>query len=236
MEYVLITGASRGIGLALVEQYLEAGNFYVFATCRTPETASDLQALVNNDPDHASLIQLDISDVASIESSLATVSEKTDTLDILINNGAVLPRTDETRTFGHLEMNALNDMMQVNAVAPLIVTQAYAPLLEKSNHARVIMVSSEMGSMQWTKSGGTYGYRMSKAAMNMTARTLAMDTNLANAIVITTHPGNVITKMSGLKTGLMPRESAEGLFKVIEALTADDNGKFYQWDGTEHIW
>jgi len=236
MQNVLITGANRGIGFALVQEYLEAGDFYVFASCRTPQTATELQELVEAHPDKASLVQLDISDMASIESSLDTLSTKTDVLDILINNGAVLPRTDETLKFGHLKMDALTEMMQINSVAPLIVTQTYAHLLEKSANPRVIMVSSEMGSMQWTKSGGTYGYRMSKAAMNMTARTLAMDENLANPIVITTHPGNVITKMSGLETGLMPRESASGLFKVINSLTADDNGKFYQWDGSEHIW
>lgn len=236
MEYVLITGANRGIGFGLVQEYLEAGDFYVFASCRTPETATDLQGLVGAYPDNVSLIQLDIADVTSIESSLATVSAKTEVLDILINNGAVLPRTDETLTFGHLEMDALTEMMQINAVAPLIVTQTYAHLLERSTNPRVIMVSSEMGSMQWTKSGGTYGYRMSKAAMNMTVRTLAMDENLINLIVITTHPGNVITAMSGLTTGMMPRESASGLFKVINSLTPDDNGKFYQWDGSEHVW
>lgn len=236
MEYVLITGTSRGIGLALVQEYLEAGDFYVFATCRTPDTADDLQALVKSYPDHASILPLDIADVNSIEASLQAVSAKTDVLDILINNGAVLPRTDTTLTFGKLDMNALTEMMQINTVAPLIVTQSYAPLLKNSANARVVMVSSEMGSMQWTKSGGTYGYRMSKAGMNMTARTLAMDENLPNAIVITTHPGNVITAMSGLATGMMPSESAQGLFKVINTLTADDNGKFYQWDGSEHIW
>jgi len=133
-------------------------------------------------------------------------------LDVLINNGAIMPRTDETRNFGDLDMDALTYMMKVNAVAPLIVTQVYTDLLNQSENPRVIMVSSEMGSMQWTTSGGAYGYRMSKAAMNMTARALAMDTNLSDVIVITTHPGNVITAMSGLKTGLEPRESASGLF------------------------
>lgn len=236
MEYVLITGASRGIGLGLVAAYLDAGDYYVFATCRTPENATDLQALVDSHPENASLNQLDIADVTSIESCLQAVQEKTDTLDILINNGAVMPRTTETRDFGELDMNALTDMMQVNAVAPMIVTQAFTPLLEKSDNPRVIMVSSEMGSMQWTTSGGAYGYRMSKAAMNMSARALAMDKNLSGAIVITTHPGNVITKMSGLTSGLQPRESADGLFKLIASLTESDNGKFYQWDGREHVW
>ena len=87
-----------------------------------------------------------------------------------------------------------------------------------------------------TKSGGAYGYRMSKATMNMTARALAMDVTIPNIIAITTHPGNVITKMSGLKTGLMPRESASGLFNVISLLTAEDSGKFYKWNGEEHVW
>ena len=236
MKYILITGASRGIGLALVQEYLEADGFYVFATCRAPETASDLQTLVNLYPDNAELIQLDISDMASISASVSVVSAKTNALDVLINNGAIYPPSEGTRTFGALNMDELTDVMQVNAVAPLIVTQSYADLLRKSNNPRVVMVSSEMGSMQWTKSGGSYAYRMSKAAMNMTARTLAMDEKFANAIVITTHPGNVITKMSGLTTGMMPRESASGLVKLIASLTLSDNGKFYQWDGSEHIW
>lgn len=236
MEYVLITGTSRGIGLALVEEYLSAGDFYVFATCRTPEQATELQAVVNAHLDCASLIPMDISDMESIEACVDAVSEKTDTLDILVNNGAIYPRTDGTRHFGDLDMDELTEVMQVNAVAPLIVTQVYAPMLKKSNNPRVVMVSSEMGSMQWTSSGGSYGYRMSKAAMNMTARTLAMDENLPDAIVITTHPGNVQTVMSGLTVGMMPPESAQGLFKVISGLTADDKGKFFKWNGEEHIW
>lgn len=236
MEYILITGTSRGIGLALVAEYLSAGDYYVFATCRTPETASDLQAVVNAHPDRVSLIPLDISDMGSIEVCMNAVSQITDTLDILVNNGAVYPRTDGTRHFGALDMDGLTEVMQVNAVAPLIVTQAIAPMLKKSKNPRVVMVSSEMGSMQWTSSGGSYGYRMSKAAMNMTARTLAMDENLPDVIVITTHPGNVQTVMSGLTVGMMPPESAQGLFKVISGLTADDNGKFFKWNGEEHIW
>lgn len=236
MEYVLITGASRGIGLGLVQKYLEDGNFHVFATCRTPDTAPDLQTLVASYPETVSLIQLDISDLASITASVKAVQDKTDVLDILINNGAIMPPTRETRQFGELDMNALNEMMTVNAVAPLIVTQAYADLLGNSDNPRVVMVSSEMGSMQWTTSGGAYGYRMSKAAMNMTARTLAMDETTSKWIVITTHPGNVVTKMSGLKTGLSPLESASGLLQVITGLTNEDNGKFYQWNGTEHVW
>ena len=236
METVLITGANRGIGLGLVQEYLDAGNTYIFASCRNPNTATDLQILADAHPDHACVIQLDISDEASIKTSVKAVSQKTDILDVLINNGAIMPRTHETRQFGELNMDALTDMMKVNAVAPLIVTQAYAQLLEKSDNPRVVMVSSEMGSMQWTKSGGAYGYRMSKAAMNMTTRTLAMDANIPNMVIITTHPGNVQTVMSGLKTGLMPRESASGLVKVIRSLSAEDNGKFYQWDGSEHVW
>jgi len=236
MEYILITGASRGIGLGLVQEYLESGDAYVFASCRNPDTANDLQTLAQTYPNHVHVIQLDISDNESIKASLQAVLEKTEVLDILINNGAIMPRTNETRQFGELDMDALTDMMKVNAVAPLIVTQTYANLLKNSAHPRVVMVSSEMGSMQWTTSGGAYGYRMSKAAMNMTARTLAMDANIPKLIVITTHPGNVQTVMSGLKTGLLPRESAHGLVKVITSLTTEDSGKFYQWDGEEHMW
>lgn len=236
LQTILITGASRGIGLALVEQYLNAGDFYVFATCRNPENADELQTLVKAYPDNVSLIRLDISDVESIQSSLQAVSAQTDTLDILVNNGAIYPRNDETRTFGALELEALTQVMAVNGVAPLIVTQAYAPLLKNAENPRVIMVSSEMGSLHWTSSGGSYGYRMSKAAMNMAARTLAMDSKLSNITIITTHPGNVQTVMSGLKTGMMPDESASGLFKLISNLSHLDNGKFYKWNGEEHAW
>jgi len=236
MEKILITGANRGVGFEITRQYLQAGNIHIIATCRNPDTATELQALAQQHPNHLDVVQLDINDSKSIEASMQAVEGVVESLDVLINNAGINPRGETHSRLSQLESDAIEHVITTNAVAPLLVTQAYRHLLKKGNNPRVVMVSSQMGSLEWTRSGGSYAYRMSKAAMNMSVRTLASDSGMSGITVVTTHPGWVRTDMGGSGADISPQESASGLIKVISSLTSSDNGKFYKWNGEEHVW
>lgn len=236
MERILITGANRGVGLELTKQYIKAGHVHIIATCRNPDTASELNNLAQQYPNHLDVVKLDINDSASIEQSIYDIEGAVASLDVLINNAGIKPGSQADSRLGTLESSEMQQVITTNAIAPLLVTQAYLHLLKKGNNPRVVMVSSQMGSMDWTKSGGSYAYRMSKAAMNMAARTLASDGGMSGITVVTTHPGWVRTDMGGSGADISPQESAAGLIKVIQKLDQSDNGKFYKWNGEEHRW
>ncbi len=234
MQQILITGANRGIGFELARQYVKRGDVHVFATCRKPDKATTLQELAVVNPDRMTVIQLDVGDEMSITEAERAVSRHIDGLDVLINNAGINP--EKARPFGQLEAQAVSHVISVNAVAALIVVQEFASLLSKGGNPRVVMISSGMGSLELNKSGGSYAYRMSKAAMNMAARTLAMELLSRGIVTVTMHPGWVQTDMGGKNAPIMPEQSARGILQVIDSLTTEDNGEYIQWDGKRLPW
>ena len=236
MQTILITGANRGIGLELTRQFLLQGDVRVFATCRTPERADELKALSERDASQVTVLQLDINDESSVSAAVKLIATEVRALDLLINNAGIAPRGDhQSRDMGDLSAADLSEVIITNAVGPLIVTQACRDLLKAGDDPRVVMISSSMGSLQ-RAGGSSYGYRMSKAAMNMAARVLAYDTSMTGIITITANPGWVKTDMGGPSANLTPEQSASALLALIDRLTPSDNGKFFQYDGTEIPW
>lgn len=234
MQNILITGANRGVGLALVKQYIQAGDVKIFAGCRTPDNAGELSTLASNND--VVVVQLDINDSNSIDASVKAVEAHTDSLDVLINNAGIFPKSDhQSNSLGNLSAEDVGEVVTTNSVSPLIVSQAYRHLLKNGNNPCLVMISSQMGSLERGGSG-SYAYRMSKASMNMAARVLSSDSEMSGITVITTHPGWVQTDMGGSGAAITPTESASGLKSVIDGLTSADNGKFYRWDGSEHPW
>lgn len=236
MSKILITGANRGVGFELTKQYIIAGHVHVFATCRNPNNASDLNTLSQQHPDNLTVVQLDINDESSIAASVKVVEAKTDALDILINNAGIFPKgSHQSRDLGSLSAADVGEVITTNSVSPLIVTQAYRHLLKKGSNPRCVMISSQMGSLI-NASSGSYAYRMSKASMNMAARLLANDSGMSGIITVTTHPGWVQTDMGGSSASITPTESATGLIQLIDGLSQSDNGMFYKWNGDNHVW
>lgn len=234
MQRVLITGTNRGLGLELVRQYAEAGD-RVFATCRRPDEASELQALAQAHP-NITILPLDVADDTQFAALAQTLSAQTDGLDVVLHNAGINPRVPEARELGTLTADAIREQVQTNAIGPLLLTQALLPLIQKGQNSIVVMMSSQMGSMQWKQKGGGYAYSMSKSAMNMAARTLAYDLRSQRIRSITLHPGWVITDMGGEEAELTPRESASSIRELIGKVTLEDSGSFYKWDGTPHVW
>ncbi|MCY4540655.1 MAG: SDR family oxidoreductase [Chloroflexi bacterium] len=234
MQRILITGSNRGIGLELVRQYLGDGDVDLFATCRNPEQAQQLQELAHVYDGLIRVVQLEINDEDSIAAAVQAVAARVEGLDLLINNAGI-GGDDHARIMGQLTASEVGRVIATNAVSPLIVTQSFRGLLKRGLNPRVVMISSGLGSLQ-REVGGSYAYRMSKAAMNMAARVLAFDEAMDGVTTATVNPGWVQTDMGGPNAALKPEESASALRALFKRLTPGDSGKFFQYDGSELPW
>ena len=241
MATVMITGGNRGIGLEMVKRYL-AREDTVIATYREESRAQEILALETRGYDPIIPVQLEVRDQASIEACFAEVSSRTDTLDLLVNNAGMgdysvdLGDPAAHKDFGHLRAEALLDVLHVNAVAPVMVTQAFVRLMEWADEPKVAHMSSQMGSIGLRGDSGYYSYSASKTALNMLGRIISHDLASMGIVSVMLHPGWVKTSMGGPEAPLSIEESVDGLIKVIDGLTAEDNGKFLDYKGTELPW
>ena len=218
---ILITGANRGIGYALSKNYVEQGD-KVFAVCR-----KSTQAL----RDLSGITVIDVIDVTD-DQKLDVLKNILDNinLDIIINNAGVM--TEEV--FGEIESKDLVHQFIVNAVAPLKLTQALRKSL--STGSKVIFITSRMGSASDNTSGGYYGYRMSKSALNSAGVSLAQDLKPDNISVIMLHPGFVQTDLVGNQGDISAAESAKNLIKRIGQLNIEHSGEFWHANGEQLPW
>lgn len=220
MATTLVTGANRGIGLELCRQ-LKARGDEVIAVCR--KGSAELDALhVRIEPG------IDVSDSASITQlakRLAGVK-----IDVLINNAGVL----HTESLDRMRFDDIEKQFEINALGPLRVTMALLPLLHDGS--KVVIITSRMGSIGDNGSGGYYGYRMSKAAVNAAGVSLAHDLKGRGIAVGLLHPGMVATELTG-KNGIPTQDAAHALVQRIDALTLASSGRFtHAGTGEELPW
>lgn len=230
---VLITGTSRGLGLEFTRQYLERGD-RVFAMLRHPGESKELDALAAKFPERLTQIAGDVTDDPSIEAARAKVASATGALDILINNAGTYPKSGGG--LADLDLAEIRSVYDVNAVGPLRVTRAFLALLKKGSGPRVIGITSLMGSIEDNSSGGSWAYRMSKAALNMANRNLAIDLRGDGIACVVLHPGWVRTDMGGPNAPLTPQESVASMIRTIDALTPEKSGGFYDREGQPLPW
>lgn len=229
---VVVTGAARGIGLELVKQCL-AREARVVAGVRSPEKADDLRAVAAAHPRRGYVFPLDVTSDESVRKFVELMrAAGLDRVDVLINNAGIY--VDEDATLETLESSTLLETLNTNTVGPVRVTRALLPLLRQSPQARIATLSSLMGSIADNAGGGSYAYRMSKAAVNMFVKTLAIEER--DLIALTLHPGWVKTDMGGARAPLAADKSAEGLVTVIETATLGDSGRFFNHAGRELPW
>jgi NAD(P)-dependent dehydrogenase (short-subunit alcohol dehydrogenase family) len=224
---VLITGANRGIGLELARQYHAAG-WNVIGTARDPDAAKELEGLGED----VSVAALDVTDRGSIQSLAKWLGDRP--IDLLINNAGVGDGGESS--VPKIDAKKLAHVMQVNAIGPMLVTQALLPSLRAGKGRLIVSVTSVLGSIEDNTGGGYYGYRESKAALNMFMRSLAAELRSEKFICIPIHPGWVQTDMGGPGATLTPAESVAGIRKVIERLKPEDSGKFWSFDGSSLPW
>lgn len=222
---VLITGANRGVGLALAQTFSQAG-FSVIGTARKPAAAIALQKLP------VRVVELDVTDLESVANLAREIGNEP--IDILINNAGIL--SEEAAEFTEVDIERLATEFQVNALGPLRITQALLPNVMAGNRKIVANISSMMGSMELNTFACCMGYRASKAALNSFTKTLAVDMAKQKSIFVVLHPGYVRTDMNGGKGQITAAQSAAGLYAVISGLDKSDNGKFFNYDGKPMPW
>jgi len=231
MRY-LVTGANRGIGLELTRQLLARGD-RVFAACRQPETATALQELAAEDGTRLKVVQLDVSDPASIAASYEVVAQQTDSLDVLINNAGVGAGNE---SLGTVTLETLLYTYKVNAAGPILVAQQYLDLLKAGEGKKIVNISTGISSIGDRDRGGMYSYTGSKAALNMHNKNLSLDVAPFGITAIVLDPGWVKTDMGGPNAWITPEESVSGILKVADGLTIEKSGKFFHYTGSEIPW
>jgi NAD(P)-dependent dehydrogenase (short-subunit alcohol dehydrogenase family) len=220
MSTAVVTGANRGIGLALARQ-LRARGMSVVAICR--RSSSDLDSL-------GARIESGI-DLASAHACVEIAARLArDEIDLLIHNAGLLV---EDR-LGDVCADDVRRQLEINALAPLVLTQALVPRL--AHGAKVALITSRMGSIGDNESGGYYGYRMSKAALNAAGVSLAHDLAPQGVSVVILHPGAVRTGMTGGQGVLEAEESASGLLRRIDELRLETTGRFLHQNGDGLPW
>tara|TARA_Y100001968_G_scaffold21001_1_gene16586 strand:- start:1120 stop:1785 length:666 start_codon:yes stop_codon:yes gene_type:complete len=217
----LITGANRGIGLELVRQ-LKARGEDIIATCRS--SSAELNSL-------SVRVETDI-DITSGDSVLKLRENLIDTeIDVLIQNAGI----SEYNSLYSLDPQSIVNQFEVNALSPLCFVQAMLSRLSKSG--KIALISSRMGSIEDNSSGGSYGYRMSKVALCMAGKSLAVDLKPKGIAVAILHPGLVSTRMTGFTAkGIQPKESVKGLVQRIDELSLNNTGTFWHSNGDILPW
>jgi NAD(P)-dependent dehydrogenase (short-subunit alcohol dehydrogenase family) len=221
MTFSIVTGANKGIGLALVAELKNRGH-HVLAACRTssPELARLGAEVVEG---------VDVASDRGIAALVAAVGTRS--IDLLVNNAGILIWGD---SLGELDVEGIRKQFEVNALAPLRVTDALRQRLAPG--AKVALITSRMGSIDDNSSGAAYGYRMSKAALNMAGKSLAVDLRPRGVAVAILHPGMVKTDMTGAHGQVEPGDAARDLVARIDELTLESSGGFWHAKGQRLPW
>jgi NAD(P)-dependent dehydrogenase (short-subunit alcohol dehydrogenase family) len=238
MATVLITGASRGIGLELTRQYAAAGD-RVIATCRKPDGATGLQALAGRYAGRVQIEALDVTDHAAVDALAARLAGTV--IDILINNAGDIGPRDPDRTrlveqrFGTLNYAEWRRVLDINMLAPIKVAEAFAAHVAAARRPRMIFVSSTTGS----NVEGQYPlflYCSSKAGLNKCVTMLALALRGRGITCLAVCPGHVRTELGGDGAVLEVAESVRGLREVIDAAGPDRSGQFLRYNGETIAW
>jgi NAD(P)-dependent dehydrogenase (short-subunit alcohol dehydrogenase family) len=220
MATALVTGANRGIGFSFVK-LLKARGDYVIAACRreTPELEKLGVEIASG---------VDVTSDKSV--NLLAEKLKGRSLDVLINNAGLLAQ----ESLEKLDFASIQRQMEVNAYGPLRVTHKLSSLLERG--AKIALITSRMGSIADNGSGGMYGYRMSKAALNAAGKSLAIDLARLGVAVAILHPGYVKTDMTDQHGNVAPDDAARDLVARIDQLSLENSGTFWHANGSVLPW
>ncbi len=219
MTTYLITGTNRGIGLAYAQELKKRGET-VIAVCREP--SAELKEVG---------VKIEAGIDVSSDEQVADLAQrlKGTTIDVLINNAGII----EKDSLNDLDFNSLLKQFDVNTLGALRVTKMLLPQLTAG--AKIALMTSRMGSIEDNSSGGYYGYRMSKSALCMAGKCLAIDLKPKKIAVAILHPGMIKTRMTGF-SGTSPQEAVQGLLARIEQLNMNNSGTFWHANGEILPW
>jgi NAD(P)-dependent dehydrogenase (short-subunit alcohol dehydrogenase family) len=245
MSAVLIVGASQGIGLGFVHQFLADPKVdRIYATYR--QTGTDGPLFEIEDP-RLCCLPLDITLETDITAAIDRIKTETNALHYAINCVGILhtPDFQPEKSLRHLNSEQLTTYFQVNAIGAILLAKHLLPLLKHQERSIFATISAKVGSIGDNHLGGWYGYRASKTALNMLMRTAALEyrRTAPHAIVVTLHPGTTDTRLSQPFQKNVPPEklfsidrTTQQLMAVMANLSANDSGEFFAWDGTKLPW
>jgi NAD(P)-dependent dehydrogenase (short-subunit alcohol dehydrogenase family) len=236
---VLVTGANRGIGLALARNYAKRG-WTVIATARKPEKADDLNALAA-DFDSVTVERMDLSDLDGIDALAQRLADTP--IDVVLNNAAMLGEPDD-QLLGNLDYALMRRVFDVNVVGTEKMVESFIPHVEKSTQKKFVAITSTQGSISSVRGPGLLFYNMSKAALNMVMRSNSRALKSKGITVALVSPGAVDTDMmnlalsrAGVKFKLLtPEQSAEAVINVIDQYDLKMTGSFMSHRGKEIPW
>ena len=231
MPTVLVTGGNRGLGLEFARQYAADG-WQVFAACRAPDGAKELQELAAASAGGIRVIPMNVTDTASVRAAAKALSGQS--IDLLLNNAGV--GGPPGQQLGNLDYAAWARVLDANTLGPMRVTEAFLDNVAQSRDKRIVTITSAMGSIADNLSGGRYAYRSSKAAVNIVMKSLSVDLAPRGITCVMMHPGWVRTDMGGEGGKLSPAESVKALRSIIDSLKPEDTGKFLNYDGKPYPW
>lgn len=238
MSIKVVTGANRGIGLALAQLYLEKSDT-VYAGVRTPAEAQRLQELAKEHK-RLRILPLDVTSESSITNFKYAIDGAIDTLihcaGIFGPKAPAGPGMEEFagQPIDEITRSEWLNIFDVNTISPFMVTRALRSKFTRN--AKVVLISSLLGSLAFNTNGMSYIYNSSKAALNMVGRSLAVDLGEQGTSVCMIHPGWVKTNMGGKNAEITPEQSAVGVHQVISDLCLDTSGQFFDYDGSAMDW
>lgn len=238
METLMVTGASRGIGLEIARQALARGD-RVIATTRRP--SAEVDALAAEHGSRLVRLRLDVGSVESIIEAHADLEGQVEAVDVLINSAGAYSYQSEhwdpdATLFDTVTQEELLEVFRINAAGPILVAQHFLNFVRASTRGRIVNLSSLVGSVSSKTGGGDYAYAASKAALNIMTRALAAELAPEGIVVLAITPGWVRTRMGGAAADLSPEESVRGLLATIGRLERADASTFIDYRGKPQPW
>jgi NAD(P)-dependent dehydrogenase (short-subunit alcohol dehydrogenase family) len=244
----LIVGASQGIGLGFLQKLLQDDRIVkIYATYRNSESASDLLALAEKNSEKLICLSLDITEELQIAEVVQKIRAEVNKLHLVINCVGLLhdDNLQPEKSLRQLDSENLLRYFQINSIGAVLLAKHLLPLFRHPEHSVFACISAKLGSITDNQLGGWYGYRASKAALNMFMRTVAIEYSRSSpkTLVVTLHPGTTDTRLSRPFQGNVSPEklfsverTVTQLLTVIEQLQEGDSGQFFSWDGSQLPW
>jgi NAD(P)-dependent dehydrogenase (short-subunit alcohol dehydrogenase family) len=229
MEVMLVTGANRGIGLALTRVLLERGNV-VIAGCRRPDESGELKELTLLHPETIDLLKCDVDREKELAEAAEASVERRKKLDVIVNNAGIMPEAGNESIL-NINLNLLLRAFDTNVLGAARVIRAFYAMLARSERPRIVNVSSGLGSISAREGHDYYAYSTSKAALNMLTRSIAYELAAKGVTTVAISAGWVRTDMGGEEATLSPEESARFLAETIKKIGPEFNGQFLDRDG-----
>ncbi len=244
----LILGASQGIGYGFVKNLLlNKPMTKIYATYRNPESATELLELANLHPEKITCLKMDVADESQIEEVVKQIRGQVSQLHLVINCIGFLHEEKQQPEKSLRQLNSENLLryFQVNSISAVLLAKHLLPLLKHGDRSVFVSISAKLGSIGDNQLGGWYGYRASKAALNMFIHTAAIEyaRNSPKTIICVLHPGTTDTRLSKpFQNNVAPEKlfsiqhTVNQLLAVIENLKEGDSGQFFSWDGSRLPW